>query len=111
MPSSPYIAWERSELIESGRTLRAPVAGATREWCEAFKAEADLMRHLSFQRPWGDIGLIGVTIFVPSISPGAEDRLRQTLDGLVATAQRRAAAAPPQQSPEEMLELMRSLSG
>jgi hypothetical protein len=43
--------------------------------------------------------------------PGVEALLRETLDQMVATAQRRVAAAPPPESPAEMLELMRSLSG
>jgi hypothetical protein len=108
---TPQINWSQSEITEPGATLRVPVVGATPEWCEAFKAEAELLRHLAFQQPWGHIGLIGVTIFVPSVPVSAQSMLRQTLEDLVATAQRRVAAAPPQQSPLEMLELMRSLSG
>jgi hypothetical protein len=41
----------------------------------------------------------------------ASSPLRETLDDLAATAQRRAAAAAPPGSPAEMLELLRSLSG
>jgi hypothetical protein len=107
----PQIDWNQAEITEPGSTLRVPVAGATPEWCEAFKAEAELQRHLAFQQAWGNIGLIGVTIFVPSVPPANRDALRRTLEELVATAQRRVAAAPRQQSPQEMLELMRSLSG
>ena len=106
----PQIDWSQVEITEPGQTLRVPVAGATPQWCDAFKAEAELRRHLSFQQPWGHIGLIGVTIFVPAVTPGAQARLRETLEEIVATAQRRVAAAPPQQSPEQMLELMRSLA-
>lgn len=91
--------------------MRVPVQNATPEWCAAFKGQIETRRHLSFQDPWGQIGLIGVVIFVPAITPGAEKLLRQTLEEIVATAQRRVAAAPPQQSPEEMLELFRSLAG
>jgi hypothetical protein len=108
--ATPRIDWSQAELTEPGSTLRVPVAGATPEWCDAFKAEAELQRHLAFQQAWGDIGLIGVTIFVPSVTPGTHEHLRRTLEELVATAQRRVAAAPPQQSPVEMLELIRSLS-
>ena len=111
MSPAPQIEWSQAEITEPGNTLRVPVAGASPEWCEAFKAEAELLRHVTFQQPWGHIGLIGVTIFVPSVTPGAHTHLRQTLEELVATAQRRVAAAPPRQSPVEMLELMRSLSG
>ena len=111
MPRAPYIDWDLAQVTEPGTTLRVPVVGASPEWCTAFKAEIETRRHRSFQDPWGQIGLIGVVIFVPAISPGAEDLLRETLDQIVGTAQRRAAAAPPPESPEEMLSLMRSLSG
>lgn len=110
MSRAPHIDWSHAHITEPGTTLRAPVVGATPEWCDAFKAEAALLRRLSFQQPWGHIGLIGVTIFVPSVTPGAQQQLRETLEQLVATAQRRVAAAPPQQSPAEMLQLMRSLA-
>ena len=108
---TPHIDWNQAEVTEPGSTLRVPVVGATSEWCEAFKAEAELQRHLAFQQAWGNIGLIGVTIFVPAVPPANREALRRTLEELVATAQRRVAAAPRQQSPQEMLELMRSLSG
>ena len=111
MSRAPHIDWSQAEITEPGATLRVPVVGATPEWCEAFKAESDLLRHLAYQHAWGPIGLIGVTIFVPSVTPSTEGRLRETLDDLVATAQRRVAAAPPQQSPLEMLALMRGLAG
>ena len=110
MSSVPQINWSQVEITEPGNTLRVPVVGATPEWCDAFKAEAELLRHLSFQQAWGAIGLIGTTIFVPSVPAANRDALRRTLEDLVAAAQRRVATAPPQQSPEQMLELMRSLS-
>jgi hypothetical protein len=106
-----YIDWDKAEITEPGTTLRVPVRGATPEWAAAFRTEAENRRHRSFQDPWGQIGLIGVVIFVPAITPGAEKLLRETLDDIVAIAGRRAAAAPPPESPAEMLELMRSLSG
>jgi hypothetical protein len=106
-----YIDWDKAEITEPGTTLRVPVREATPEWAAAFRAQIETRRHRSFQDPWGEVGLIGVVIFVPAISPGAETLLRETLDDVVATAQRRAAAAPPPESPAEMLELMRSLSG
>jgi hypothetical protein len=109
--SVPQIDWSQVEITDPGHTLRVPVLGATPEWCDAFKAEAELQRHLAFQQAWGDIGLIGVTIFVPSVPPANRDALRRTLEELVATAQRRVATAPRQQSPQEMLELMRTLAG
>jgi hypothetical protein len=111
VPRAPYIDWNEAQITEPGTTLRDPVRDATPQWCSEFKAEADLRRHTTFQDPWGHIGLIGVVIFVPAITPGTGDVLRETLDALVATAQRRVAAAPPPESPADMLELMRSLSG
>jgi len=106
-----YIDWDQAEVTEPGTTLRVPVREVTPEWAAAFRVEIETRRHRSFQDPWGEIGLIGVVIFVPAITPGAEKLLRETLDEIVATAQRRAASAPPPESPAEMLELMRSLSG
>ena len=111
MSSAAYIDWDKAEITEPGTTLRVPVRGVTPEWAAAFRAEAENRRHRSFQDPWGQVGLIGVVIFVPAITPGAEKLLRETLDDIVATAHRRAAAAPPPGSPAEMLELMRTLSG
>jgi hypothetical protein len=106
----PYIDWDKAEITEPGTTLRVPVRDVTPEWAAAFRTQVETRRHRSFQDPWGEIGLIGVVIFVPAITPGAETLLRQTLDEIVATAQRRAASAPPPESPAEMLQLMRSLS-
>lgn len=106
-----YIDWDQAEITEPGTTLRVPVRQVTPAWAAAFRAETENRRHRSFQDPWGQIGLIGVVIFVPAITPGAETLLRQTLDEIVAIAGRRAASAPPPESPAEMLELMRSLSG
>jgi hypothetical protein len=111
LPRAPYIDWNQAQITEPGTTLRVPVVGATAEWCTEFKYEAELRHHTTFQDPWGHIGLIGVVIFVPAITPGTNGRLRATLDDLVAVAQRRVAAAPPPESPESMLSLMRSLSG
>lgn len=111
VPGAPYIDWNKAEITEPGTTMRVPVAGASAEWCSAFKAQVETRRHRSFQDPWGQIGLIGVVIFVPAITPGAEKLLRETLEEMVATAQRRVAAAPPQQTPEEMLKMFRSLAG
>jgi hypothetical protein len=108
---APHIDWQKAQITEPGTTLRAPVVGATPEWCTEFKAEADLRQHTTFQDPWGHIGLIGVVIFVPAITPGTVQQLRETLDALVATAQRRADSARPPQDPADMLSLMRSLSG
>ena len=111
MTRAPYIDWDKAEITEPGTTLRVPVRNASAEWCAAFKGQIETRRHRSFQDPWGQIGLIGVVIFVPAVTPGAEKLLRETLEDIVATAQRRVAAAPPQQTPEEMLELFRSLAG
>jgi len=111
VPRAPYIDWDRAQITEPGTTLRVPVVGATPEWSTEFKYEADLRQHTTFQDPWGHIGLIGVVIFVPAITPGTDQRLRETLDDLVARAQRRVAAARPPESPADMLQLMRSLSG
>jgi len=111
VPRAPYIDWDQAQITEPGTTLRVPVVGATPEWATEFKYEAELRRHTTFQDPWGHIGLIGVVIFVPAITPGTDKKLRETLDELVAIAQRRAAAARPPESPADMLELMRSLSG
>ena len=111
MTGAPHIDWNKAQITEPGTTLRVPVIGATPEWCTEFKAEADLRRHTTFQDPWGHIGLIGVVIFVPAITPGTDKQLRETLDTLVQTAQRRAAAARPPEDPADMLSLMRSLSG
>src|SRR3954470_20899673 len=98
-------------MSDPGMTLQAPVAGATTEWCSEFKYLAEIARRTSFQHPWGQIGLIGVVIFVPAVTPGAEKLLRKTLDELVERAQPRVAASPPPESPAAMLELMRSLAG
>ena len=111
VPRPPYIDWSQAEITEPGTTLRVPVVGATPEWSSQFKYLADLRRHTTFQDPWGHIGLIGIVIFVPAITPGTDMQLRKTLDDLVASAQRRVAASPPQQSPEDMLELLRTLAG
>jgi hypothetical protein len=111
VPSQPSILWSQARATEPGSGLRVPVAGATPEWCSEFKFAIDMRRHATRQDPWGQIGLIGDTIFVPTVPPGVESFLRETLDDLVATAQRRVAAAPPPESPAEMLELMRSLAG
>ena len=92
-------------------TLQVPVEGTTPEWCTQFKALAETSRHTAFQHPWGSIGLIGVVIFVPAVTPGAEAQLRETLEEMVQTAQRRVASAPPQESPAAMLELLRTLAG
>ena len=72
MPRAPYIDWNQAQVTEPGTTLRVPVVGATHEWCTEFKYEADLRRHTTFQDPWGHIGLIGVVIFVPAITPGTD---------------------------------------
>ena len=111
MSSAPYIDWNQAQVTEPGTTLRVPVVNATPEWAAEFKYEADLRSHTTFQDPWGHIGLFGVEIFVPAMTPGTGKRLRETLDGLVEIAQRRVAAARPPESPEAMLSLMRSLSG
>jgi hypothetical protein len=111
VPRAPHIDWNQAQVTEPGTTLRVPVVGATPEWCSEFKYLADLRRHTTFQDPWGHIGLIGVVIFVPAITPGTDSQLRSTLEELVNSAQRRVAAAPPAESPDEMLQLMRSLSG
>jgi hypothetical protein len=108
---APHVDWSQAQITEPGTTLRVPVVGAGPEWCTEFKGEADLPRHTTFQDPWGQIGLIGVVIFVPAITPGSDKLLRQTLDALVLAAQRRAAAARPPEDPADMLSLMRSLSG
>ena len=68
-------------------------------------------RHATRQDPWGQIGLNGDVIFVPTVPVGVEALLRETLDDLVKTAQRRVAAAPPPESPAEMLEILRAFSG
>ena len=111
MSRAPHIDWSQAQIAESGTTLQVPVIGATPEWCAQFKYVADLSRHTAFQHPWGHIGLIGDVVFVPAITPGAEKLLRETIEDMVATAQRRVAAAPRQDSPAEMLELMRTLGG
>ena len=111
MTPTPHIDWNRAQITEPGTTLRVPVVGATPEWCSEFKYESELRRHTTFQDPWGQIGLIGVVIFVPAITPGTGQQLRETLNALVETAQRRADAARPPQDPADMLSLMRSLSG
>jgi hypothetical protein len=111
VPRAPYIDWNQAQITEPGTTLRVPVVGATPQWSSEFKYLADLRRHTTFQDPWGQIGLIGVVIFVPAITPGTDKQLHETLDDLVATAQRRVAASPPPESPAEMLALMRTLSG
>jgi hypothetical protein len=111
VPRSPHIDWSKAQITEPGTTLRVPVVGATPEWCTEFKAEAELRHHTTFQDPWGHIGLIGVVVFVPAITPGTVSQLRETLDALVVTAQRRADAARPPEDPADMLSLMRSLSG
>jgi hypothetical protein len=111
VPRAPYIEWNQAQVTEPGTTLRVPVVGATPQWCSEFKYLADLRRHTTFQDPWGHIGLIGVVIFVPAITPGTGGQLRATLNDLVGSAQRRVAASPPPESPDQMLQLMRSLSG
>jgi hypothetical protein len=111
VPSEPSIVWSHVRATEPGSGLRVPVAGATPEWCSEFKLAVDTRRHATRQDPWGQIGLIGDVIFVPSVPPGVEALLRETLDEMVATAQRRVAAAPPPETPAEMLELMRTLAG
>lgn len=107
----PYIEWSQAQVTEPGTTLQVPVTGATAEWCTEFKAQVETRRHRSFQDPWGQVGLIGVVIFVPAVTPGAEKLLRETLDDVVAVAQRRVAAARPPESPADMLELFRALAG
>ena len=111
MSREPHINWSQAQIAEPGTTLQVPVIGATPEWCTQFKALAETSRHTPFQQPWGSIGLIGVVIFVPAITPGTENLLREQLDEMVETAQRRVASAPPQGTPAEMLELMRTLAG
>jgi hypothetical protein len=111
VPSKPSIDWSRARAPETGSGLHVPILRATPEWCTEFKAVAAARRHATRQDPWGQIGLLGDVIFVPMTPPGVETLLRETLDHMVATAQRRVAAAPPPESPAEMLELMRSLSG
>lgn len=98
-------------MTEPGSGLRIPVAGATPEWCSEFKSAADIRGRASRQDPWGQIGLIGDVIFVATVPAGAETMLREALNEMVATAQRRVAAAPPPESPAEMLELFRSFAG
>jgi hypothetical protein len=111
VPSEPSILWSQVCATEPGSGLRVPVAGATPEWCSEFKLAVDARRHATRQDPWGQIGLIGDVIFVPSVPPGVEALLRETLDQMVTTAQRRVATAPPPETPAEMLELMRTLAG
>jgi hypothetical protein len=111
VPPEPSIVWTQARATEPGSGLRVPVAGTTPEWCFEFKVAANRRRHATRQDPWGQIGLIGDVIFVPTVPPGVEALLRETLDELVATAQRRVAAAPPPETPAEMLELMRTLAG
>lgn len=111
MPSDASIDWSQARATETGSGLNVPVSGATPEWCAEFRQVIETRRHRTRQDPWGQIGLIGDVIFVPMIPPGAEALLRETLDELVATAQRRVAAAPPPESPAEMLELLRTLAG
>ena len=111
MSPAPHIDWSRAQLTESGSTLQVPVTGATPEWCSQFKYVADLSRHTAFQHPWGHIGLIGDVIFVPAIAAGAEQQLRETIEEMVARAQRRVAAAPRPDSPAEMLQFLRTFAG
>ena len=111
MSPAPHIDWSQAQIAESGTALQVPVTGATPEWCSQFKYVAELSRHTSFQHPWGHIGLIGDVIVVPAITPGAENQLRATIEEMVASAQRRVAAAPRQDSPAEMLKLMRTFAG
>jgi hypothetical protein len=111
VPSEPVIDWTQARSLEGGSGLRVPVLNATPEWCIAFKGAVETRRHATFQDPWGQIGLIGVEIFVPGVPSGTEALLKQTLVELVAAAQRRVAMSPPPESPEKMLELMRSLAG
>jgi hypothetical protein len=111
VPSHPAIVWSQARVTEPGSGLRVPVAGATPEWCSEFKVALNRRRHATRQDPWGQVGLIGDVVFVPTVPAGVEALLRETLDDMVAAAQRRVAAAPPPETPAEMLELMRTLAG
>jgi hypothetical protein len=109
--SAPYIDWNHAQVTEPGSGLQVPVGAASPEWCSEFKSATKTRRHAPRQDPWGQIGLIGDVIFVPTVPAGTEALLRKTLEEMVAAAQRRVATAPPQESAAEMLELFRSFAG